>query len=111
MSPSSPQTGFDVADVCENGLHGSTDVALLRRAFAENRVIVTHDSDFGTLTVLGGEPVVGIVYLRPGHIDPQFTIETVEAVLNADPDLSPPFLLVAKRTGTTIAIRIRSLSP
>lgn len=105
------QTGFDVWDVCENAMQGSTDVDLLRRAFADNRVIVTHDADFGTLAVLGGEPVIGIVYLRPGHIDPRFTIQTIEAVLAADPDVTPPFLLVAKRTGTNVTIRVRALAP
>ncbi len=105
------QTGFDVWDVCDNGLQGTTDVDLLRRAFADNRIIVTHDADFGTLAVLGGEPVIGIVFLRPGHIDPQFTIKTIEAVLAADPDVTPPFLLVAKRTGTSVAIRVRALPP
>lgn len=70
------QSGFDVLDVCENGLHRSTDVDLLQRATRENRVVVTHDSDFGALAILRGEPVIGILFLRPGHIDPQFTIET-----------------------------------
>lgn len=105
------QTGFDLCDVCDNGMQGSTDVDLLRRAFTENRVIVTLDADFGILTVLGGEPVVGILYLRPGHIDPRFTIETIETVLKTDPDVAPPFLIVAKRTGKTVAIRIRALPP
>ncbi len=105
------QAGFDVWDVCENGLQGSTDVDLIRRAFADNRLIVTHDADFGTLAVLGGEPVVCIIYLRPGHVNPQFTIQTIETVLASDPDVTPPFLLVAKRTGNSVAIRIRPLAP
>jgi predicted nuclease of predicted toxin-antitoxin system len=104
-------TGFDVWDVCENYCQGSTDVDLLRRSFRDTRIVVTHDADFGTLTILGGEPVVGIVYLRPGHIDPQFTIDTLEAVFRADPEVTPPFLVVAKRTGTTVTLRIRSLAP
>ena len=33
---------FAVRDVCEDGLQGSTDVALLRQAVTEHRVIVTH---------------------------------------------------------------------
>jgi predicted nuclease of predicted toxin-antitoxin system len=105
------QNGFDVWGVCDNGMQGSTDVDLLRRAHADNRVAVTHDADFGTLAVLGGEPVVGILYLRPGHIDPQFTIQTIETVLKVDPDVAPPFLLVAKRAGNSVAIRIRALPP
>lgn len=105
------QLGFDVFDVCDNGLQGSMDVDLLRRAVGANRVVVTHDADFGTLAVLGGEPVIGILYLRPGHIDPRFTIETIEAVLKADPGVSPPFVLVAKRSGSNVTIRIRELTP
>lgn len=103
--------GFDVLDVCLAGLQGSTDGELLRRAVAENRVIVTHDADFGTLAILQGEPVVGLVFLRPGHMNPQFTTGTLGRILAADPDVTPPFILVARRTGDTVAIRIRSLPP
>lgn len=103
------QTGFDVYDVCENGLQGSTDLSLLQLAVAQSRLIVTHDSDFGTLAVLQGEPVVGVVYLRPGHIDPQFTIQTIQVVLTLDPDVKPPFVLVAKRSASLVTVRIRSI--
>jgi len=36
--------------------------------------IQTHDSDFGALAIHQGEPVIGEVNLRPGHISPRFTI-------------------------------------
>ena len=91
------QLGFDVLDVVESGLQGATDVDLLRLATAQGRVIATHDADFGTLAVHQKEPLVGLVYLRPGHIDPQFTIATIQTVLHTDPDVIPPFVLVAKR--------------
>jgi predicted nuclease of predicted toxin-antitoxin system len=103
--------GFDVLDVCESGLQGSSDVDLLRLAVAQNRVIVSHDADFGTLAILANEPVIGLVFLRPGHMDSQFTIATIQAVLGADPDANPPFVLVAKRKGSRVSIRIRSLAP
>jgi predicted nuclease of predicted toxin-antitoxin system len=103
--------GFDVLDVKEQGWHRQGDSTTLQRAVAENRVVVTHDADFGALAIQAGDPVVGLVYLRPGHIDPQFTIETIRSVLNANLDLTPPFVLVAKRGGHKVAIRIRSLSP
>lgn len=75
------------------------------------RVIVTHDADFGTLAMLQGEPVIGIVFLRPGHVDPQFTIATLQDVLTAAPDVTPPFVIVARRSGSSVAIRVRQLSP
>ena len=72
---------------------------------------VTHDADFGTLAIHQGEPLAGLIYLRPAHIDPKFTIEFLQAVLSADPDVVPPFILVAKRSGNKITIRIRHLGP
>jgi predicted nuclease of predicted toxin-antitoxin system len=105
------QLGFDVLDVVERGLQGTTDVDLLRQATSEGRVVVSHDADFGTLAILQGEPLVGIVYLRPGHIDPQFTVDTIRAVLSIDPDVTPPFIVVAKRSGNRVTARVRSLGP
>lgn len=102
--------GFDVRDVCESGLQGSIDVDLLQLAFNENRVVVTHDSDFGTLAILGGQSTVGIFYVRPGHINSAFTINTIQLVLDAKAEVQPPFILVAKRTVNTVTIRIRHLS-
>ena len=71
--------------------------------------MVTHDRDFGTLAVLAGEPLLGIVYLRPGHIDPQFTIETVDTALREGPEVSPPFILVVERRDDRVRMRIRQL--
>ncbi len=102
-------SGFDVLDVCETGLQGSTDVDLLRRATRENRVVVTHDSDFGTLAILQGEPIIGILFMRPGHIDPQFSIETLKSLLASNPDISPPFVVVAKRSENLVTVRVRHI--
>ncbi len=100
--------GCDVLDVRESGLHGTSDVVLLRRAFAERRIVLTHDSDFGTLAIANGEPIFGIVYLRPGHIRVDQTLGTLRALLTQNFDPAPPFLLVAKRTDTTVTFRLRS---
>lgn len=99
--------GFDVLDVKESGLIGSPDVVLLRKSLADRRVILTHDSDFGTLAVAAHEPFFGIVYLRPGHILPTFTIETLRTVLDQSLDLAPPFIVVSQRIDGSVKIRVR----
>jgi len=101
--------GCDIQTVHELGKSGVSDVDLLREAVAHNRIVVTHDSDFGTLAIVRGEPVTGIVYLRPGHIDPRFTIESLRAVLDEVPEVTPPFIIVARRKGTQVSVRIRQL--
>lgn len=102
--------GFDVLDVVENGREGADDVDLLRWATSQGRVVVSHDADFGTLAILQNEPLVGLVFLRPGHIDTKFTMETIEVLLHTDPDVTPPFVLVARRSGDQVTIRVRALS-
>lgn len=103
--------GFDVLAVSEAGLGTASDVDLLARSVAEGRVVVTHDADLGTLAIQAGQAFVGIIYLRPGHVGAAPTIDTLQQLLQADPDLNPPFLIVAKRAGTTVTIRIRQGTP
>lgn len=102
--------GWDIVDAVENGWQGTRDLELLRRSVALGRVVITHDRDFGTLALLQSQPIIGLLYLRPAHIESQFTIETIEAVIAADLDLVPPFVLVAKRTGMRVTIRRRTLA-
>ena len=53
------EAGFDVRDVIEDHLFGSSDRHLLDLAVSEGRVVVTRDSDFGTLVVGQHQPVIG----------------------------------------------------
>ena len=101
------QQGCDVEDVLSLRLGNEADDVILNAAFAADRVVVTHDRDFGRLAVLGRQPLHGIVFLRPGHIDPQFTVATVQAIDEHEFDFSPSFILVARRRGTHVQLRLR----
>jgi predicted nuclease of predicted toxin-antitoxin system len=103
------QQGMDVLTIHEANLTGADDPSILQFASSQQRVVLTQDSDFGTLAIVGQEPFVGIVYLRPGHILPDFTIGTFQRLLNQDPDLTVPFLIVARRRGNQVQIRIRTI--
>jgi len=101
--------GRDVFDVRESGWTGSDDAVLLQRAYSMNRVVVTHDRDFGALSIGRLDPIVGVVFLRPGHIKPRFTLEALQLLFAGNLELTPPFLLIAKRTGNAVTIRVRNL--
>ena len=101
--------GCDVLGVRDCELAGLADTVILQRAYADHRVVVTHDKDFGALSIARLQPLVGVVFLRPGHIDPQFTLETLRLLFATDPEVASPFFLVAKRTGNAVAIRVRNL--
>lgn len=98
--------GRDVAYVRE-GHVGTSDREVLRLAVEQGRAVLTHDSDFGRLALLEEEPSVGIIYLRPGHIDPAFTLAMLAAIEVADIEVVPPFLLVAERREDSVRIRLR----
>lgn len=103
------QSGLDVEQVADLGMQGEKDLVVLKYALSTGRIVLTHDSDFGTLAIQSGESFVGIVYLRPGHIDSAFTIESIRSVLVADLDVKPPFIIVARRSTNQISIRLRQL--
>jgi len=100
----------DVSSVLEKGLSGQDDLTILRHAWHEKRIILTHDSDFGALSILHEEPVVGIVYLRPGHICGEFTIRVIKTLLDQTIDIQPPFIIVAAFKQGNLQIRVRRLA-
>ena len=80
----------------------------IKLSFKENRVIITQDRDFGKLIYTQNSDFIGILYLRPGHILPQFHIQTLEHLLESNIQLESPFILIAENFGNSIKIRIRN---
>lgn len=99
-------TGLDVESVSEQGQFGLPDSQVLQQATEAGRVVLTHDSDFGGLALMGAK-FIGIIYIRPGHIRTDFTMKTLNVVRDNAPEVTPPFILVAERTGDTVKIRVR----
>jgi predicted nuclease of predicted toxin-antitoxin system len=101
--------GLDVFDIKEERLFRLSDRAILELALAERRVVVSEDSDFGTLIFRDNVPFYGVVYLRPGHESPKVHVETFAAILVTELDFSIPFILVAENTGEFVRIRLRNI--
>ncbi|XXT18627.1 DUF5615 family PIN-like protein [Sorangium sp. So ce429] len=100
-------SGKDVRSVLDEGMGGRDDVDVLRHAHHQGRVVLTHDGDFGTLAYHGGEPFLGIIHLKPGHISPTFVLEMIAAIEDSAGDVAPPFVLVAERKDALVRIRVR----
>ena len=95
--------GFDVLDVKEQGWFGEKDSELLRISFDQNRVVITHDSDFGLLAIMKEHPFIGIIYIRPGDIHASKTIQQFDKFIDAEITLKTRFMIVIQET----KIRIR----
>jgi predicted nuclease of predicted toxin-antitoxin system len=105
------ERGCDVRTVAEEALIGSSDTGVLDRAVKSGRVVVTYDLAFGRTAIATGEPFVGIIYLRPGHISAAFVLEVVDTVIRSSIDVVPPFVLVAERRESAVRVRVRSGPP
>ncbi len=100
---------FDVFDIKESGLFRMKDYDILAKAFTENRVVVTQDSDFGTLVFRDQLDFFGIIYLRPSHESPDTHIQSFKVMLNVEAELRPPFIIVAENLGNSVKVRVRLL--
>ena len=103
--------GHDVRTVFDERLAARPDVDVLRHANQQARAVVTHDADFGRLAIRAGEPFYGLIYLRPGHHEPAFVIETLLVLRSTPIAVEPPFIVVAERRGQETRIRVRQQKP
>ena len=103
--------GCDVRTATQESLIGRPDKDLLERASDQGRVVVTHDLGFGRSAISAGATLVGIVYLRPGHISSAFVLGVIDALRTSIVEVEPPFIAVAERREATIRVRTRTAPP
>jgi predicted nuclease of predicted toxin-antitoxin system len=98
---------FDIFDIKEQQLWGLSDKEIIEKAFAEQRVIITQDSDFGTMIYRDYSEFYGLIYLRPGH-NPSLHIQTLKTLFSTFPhEINPPFVLVAENANGVVKFRYR----
>ena len=57
-------TGFDALHLRDEGLQRLPDPKIVAKAMAEDRIILTHDLDFGRIVALSGAGVPSVVTFR-----------------------------------------------
>jgi predicted nuclease of predicted toxin-antitoxin system len=99
---------LDVYSVKDSHLHGSPDSDILSFAVSQQRVILTHDTDFTTIVYTDRAAFLGIVFLQPGHIQPSYTIQSLTVLLEQDIQLKVPFIIILENKNELVKIRIRN---
>jgi len=97
--------GMNVLDTKEQGWFGKEDEELLNIAYLEQRFMLTHDSDFGTLAIHQGKKCFGIIYIRVKNLHPQNVIRVCQQLLKIEIDLAPGALIVVEES----RLRIRQI--
>ena len=101
------ENGTDVEFVPEGPLVGTSDFELLDRAARRDQVVLTYDSDFGTLAIRDELPSSGIVFVRPGSLASREVTAMLQAADREIPALDPPFILVLDRRSDRSRFRLR----
>lgn len=99
------QKGLDVIDVKEKGWQGAEDNYLMDLAVADERYILTHDSDFGTMSLNAGVACYGIIYLRLRDLRISHITGVIEKLLLLDKEFEKETLIVVEDA----RIRIRTI--
>jgi len=98
-------SGHDVAWMAEDA-PSTTDLYVLAKACAEERVVVTCDKDFGELAFRTGMPALfGIVLLRVPPMLSELVAELAVRTLESSPDLRGRFWVVDPAG----AVRVRKI--
>jgi predicted nuclease of predicted toxin-antitoxin system len=96
--------GHDVVSVKES-MRSAPDFAILERAAEEDRLVLTHDKDFGVLAFRWGLPAAsGVILFRLSGDNPDVDNARILSVLDHQKDWTGQFYVV-----TDDRIRVRSL--
>jgi len=102
------QEGFDVLSLFDLNLNGKPDIQIIHEATKLNRITITHDTDFGQIVFTQHVPFIGIIYLKPGHFQSFFTINSLKTIFAEQAELMVPFMVIADHKGSHIKLRIRN---
>lgn len=101
--------GYSISGVIEENMQGSTDISIIDKCYASNKIILTQDSDFGKLIFTTSISFYSIIYLRPGHFDGTFHIPTLTSILKNNGLIQKGTLIIGQRIENKIKIRIKHL--
>lgn len=75
------KNGYDVKDIKEENLFGISDREVIDKAKADDRVILTHDKDFGNLLNFPLQSHPGVVLIRYRNQSPSYVIPRLVPLL------------------------------
>ncbi len=82
---------------------GMDDDGVIRKAFAEERILITNDKDFGEKVYRERRPHKGVVLLRLGDERTSCKIDTIRRLLDSYPDRLTGAFAVATETRVRFA--------
>ena len=96
------EQGHDVVSVFDE-CSGISDMAILERAYIENRIIITNDKDFSDLIFRDKRKHNGVIYMRLVNERTPHKISCLKNILDQHSDKINKHFIVATETSIRIA--------
>ncbi len=77
------EAGHDCVHLLEQGLERMQDVAIIEKAAVENRIVLTHDLDFGRLLALSGRTKPSVITFRLSDMRPASVASKTMAIIGS----------------------------
>ena len=95
------ERGHQVTSIARDYNHALPDYEVLALAVSEERILITHDRDFGELVFARGHSHTGVVYLRVQPPDISLILSRMEELLKLPAERFTQFLVLTRtRTRT-----------
>ena len=104
------ENSWDISGIRLENLYALDDELIIAKAYNEQRIILTQDSDFGKIIYTQKVKFYCIVYLRPGHYDSNYHIPTITRIIDNIDKIKQGTIIVGVRKKTEIKIRIRHIN-
>jgi predicted nuclease of predicted toxin-antitoxin system len=91
--------GHDAAHLAELGLQRLVDPGIFDKAFAESRIVLTFDLDFGEILAMSRDRIVSVILFRLNNTTTPFVIERLRAALRDANEALPSGAIVVVEDG------------
>jgi predicted nuclease of predicted toxin-antitoxin system len=81
------QKGHDAVHLAEEGQHRMVDGDILQKARQENRVLLTHDLDFGELLAASGGHLPSVIIFRLKDMRAPHVLQHLYSILRQETDI------------------------
>ncbi|HMB89329.1 MAG TPA: DUF5615 family PIN-like protein [Rhodothermales bacterium] len=98
--------GHDATHLRSEGLHQLPDAAILEKARAEDRILLTHDLDFGDLLAASGTSLPSVIIFRLRNMRPDQVNQVLQEILDTYLDQLSAGVVMSVTEGQ---VRIRAL--
>ena len=99
---------YKISSVKDENLEGISDESIIKKAYEENLIIITHDNDFGKFIYADNISFFALIYLRPADLTGQLHIPSMQKIESSSL-IQKGSVIVSSIKSNKIKVRFRQI--